>query len=155
MHLVEDTVVGFVVVIEIGDFDLTAVGIATDDDAGLGGVRQVLEIVLDDLSSEVLSPGVAGNDAVGIGSDWIKPIKLIISSNRYSGMNRQTSLPVAVLVTGIAAVCTLVIATGFLDPDWMLETLGLELYLGSIVVLLGCAVLSFYFDLAGTLRREL
>ncbi|WP_049888469.1 MULTISPECIES: hypothetical protein [Natrinema] len=70
-------------------------------------------------------------------------------------MNRQTSYPVAVLVTGIAAVCALVIATGFLDPDWMLETLGLELYLGSIVVLLGCTVLSFYFDLAGTLRRGL
>ncbi|QCW04878.1 hypothetical protein FGF80_17365 [Natrinema pallidum] len=73
MHLVEDTVVGFVVVIEISDFDLTAVGIATDDDASLGGVRHVLEIVLDDLSSEVLSPGVAGNDAVGIGSD-LRPV---------------------------------------------------------------------------------
>ncbi|ELY84481.1 hypothetical protein [Natrinema altunense] len=70
-------------------------------------------------------------------------------------MNRQTSLPIAVLVTGIAAVCALVIATGFLDPDWMLETLGLELYLGSIVVLLGCAVILFYFDLDSTLRREL
>ncbi|AFO55701.1 hypothetical protein NJ7G_0448 [Natrinema sp. J7-2] len=143
MHFVEDTVVGFVVVIESGDFDLTGVGIATDDDAGLGSVRQYLEIVLDDLSRCKL-PRV-GDVA----------LKLMPVENGWSNMNRQTSYPVAVLVTGIAAVCALVIATGFLDPDWMLETLGLELYLGSIVVLLGCTVLSFYFDLAGTLRRGL
>ena len=46
-------------------------------------------------------------------------------------------------------------ASGFLDPEWMLETLGLELYLGAIVGMLGCGVLSFWFDLAGPIRRAL
>lgn len=55
MDLVENTVVGFVVVIETGDFDLTRAGTATDDNAGLSGARQVLEIVLNDLSSETLA----------------------------------------------------------------------------------------------------
>ncbi|MGQ3412788.1 hypothetical protein ACT4ML_11085 [Natrinema sp. LN54] len=69
-------------------------------------------------------------------------------------MRRQTSFPVALLVTGIAILCMVVIASGFLDPDWMLETLGLEAYLGAIVVLLICTVLSFRLDLAGALRRN-
>lgn len=47
------------------------------------------------------------------------------------------------------------IATGFLDPDWMLETIGLIPYLGAIVVMSVCAVLSFWFDLPGTIRQEL
>lgn len=76
-------------------------------------------------------------------------------SDKHPVMNRRTSLPVALLVTGVAVLCMLVVATGFLNPDWMLDTLGLELYLGSIVVLLACAILSFWFDFAGTLRREL
>ncbi|OLZ42371.1 hypothetical protein A6E15_15965 [Natrinema saccharevitans] len=70
-------------------------------------------------------------------------------------MNRQPSLPVALLIAGIASACALVIASGFLDPEWALETLGLELYLGSIVGMLGCGVLSFWFDLAGPIRRAL
>lgn len=70
-------------------------------------------------------------------------------------MNRQTSLPVAILVTGAAVISALVLATGFLDPDWMLDTIGLIPYLGAMVVMLVCAVLSFYFDIPGTIRREL
>ncbi|QRV17063.1 hypothetical protein JMJ58_09430 [Haloterrigena salifodinae] len=70
-------------------------------------------------------------------------------------MNRRTSLPVAILVTGIAVLSALVLATGFLDPDWMLDTIGLIPYLGAVIVLLVCSILSFYFDMLGTLRREL
>ncbi|AGB33618.1 hypothetical protein C488_18715 [Natrinema pellirubrum DSM 15624] len=70
-------------------------------------------------------------------------------------MNRQTSLPIALLITGVAALCGLIVASGFLDPDWMLETLGLEVYLAAIVGILVCGVLSFWFDLAGTIRRKL
>lgn len=70
-------------------------------------------------------------------------------------MNRQTSLPVALLVTGVAVLSALVLATGFLDPDWMLDTIGLIPYLGAMVTMLVCAVLSFYFDIPGTIRREL
>lgn len=70
-------------------------------------------------------------------------------------MNRQTSLPVALLVTGAAVISALVLATGFLDPDWMLDTIGLIPYLGAMVVMLVCAALSFYFDIPGTIRREL
>ncbi len=70
-------------------------------------------------------------------------------------MNRRTSLPVAILVTSVAVLCMLVLATGFLDPDWMLDTIGLIPYLGAIVVMFVCFILSFYFDMVGTLRREL
>lgn len=70
-------------------------------------------------------------------------------------MNRRTSLPVAIFVTGVAVLCMLVLATGFLNPDWMLDTIGLIPYLGAIVVMLVCTVLSFYLNIPRTIRREL
>lgn len=70
-------------------------------------------------------------------------------------MNRKTSLPVALLVTGVAILCGLVIASGFVAPEWAFETLGIWVYIGAVGVMIICGILSFWFDLPGTISAEL
>lgn len=60
----------------------------------------------------------------------------------------------ALLVVIVAAACALFIMAGFVAPDVVIDGNLALVYVGAVVVMSACAVVSWLVDLPGILRQE-
>ncbi|WP_083909311.1 hypothetical protein [Natronococcus amylolyticus] len=60
----------------------------------------------------------------------------------------------ALLVMVVAAISGIIIASGFVAPDRVMQGNGVWIYLSAVGVMIGCAIISWLTDLPGILFRE-
>ncbi|MDG5821861.1 hypothetical protein [Natronococcus sp. A-GB7] len=60
----------------------------------------------------------------------------------------------ALFVMVVAVVSGIIIASGFVAPDAVMQGNGVWLYIGAVGGMIGCAIISWLIDLPGILFRE-
>ncbi len=60
----------------------------------------------------------------------------------------------ALIVMVVAAISGIIIASGFVAPEIVMQGNGIWIYLGAVGVMVACAIISWVTDLPGILSRE-